>query len=533
MVGFVFLDAGYDLSNSCVKTFVLAASPQAHHVSLLVLGVLMSAVGGCVTALTGLFDLGSILTQGTSLDPVVAQALLQASFIVTLALVCTLCTLVSGHASSTTPGHVHDIAIPNPSSSGRDIEQSIIASFGTLHTDVQENVIMATTSPYEAFSATPTANPDRQVFLFPENADSAETFLKSAPRAPAPASEPGQSVKLDTMASSPGANKHLMTYLATSQPRDVDGPGDETAETMADEGNDLMVTSFMDTDVLLEKKSKEKKHRKQRPTPVQCRRIDDIMKMATSKMKENGEATTQAFEFTSSSAIRKAESVSRKDSQVAHSDSNSATDSDGETKRLIKNDRSGLCPGGAACHSKRCPELRCCGRLDRNKRNLVLICLASFFMAGSVQSYNLCVTDYVGKVIFSGDPEADPGSQSYAAYQEGLRAGSLGMLFLNSAYILFNLVHRKILNCFGPKTELLVFSTVQAKSLTGAGKVKVGTTMALVTSMMPLAYVVTCRCADVQFTSRRHHRRRKIELARQLYKSITATADALVDQHPR
>ncbi|KAK7493857.1 hypothetical protein BaRGS_00014998 [Batillaria attramentaria] len=92
----------------------------------------------------------------------------------------------------------------------------------------------------------------------------------------------------------------------------------------------------------------------------------------------------------------------------------------------------------------------------------------------------------------------------------------------------------------GPKTELLVFSTVQvgllaalrltdeqyvfyvtsavygvfrsmmytipfmlanemcqeeAKSLTGAGKVKVGTTMALVTSMMPLAYVVVCSMA--------------------------------------
>nr|KAG5701657.1 hypothetical protein BaRGS_027815 [Batillaria attramentaria] len=41
------------------------------------------------------------------------------------------------------------------------------------------------------------------------------------------------------------------------------------------------------------------------------------------------------------------------------------------------------------------------------------------------------------------------------------------------------------------------------------------------------------RRADVQFTSRRqYHRRRKIELARQLYNSIT-TADALADQHPR
>ena len=64
ILGFVFLDMGNDFSNSCLRSFVFASTAREQHVSLLVMGVLMSAAGGCVAAVLGLFDVGVLLTDG-------------------------------------------------------------------------------------------------------------------------------------------------------------------------------------------------------------------------------------------------------------------------------------------------------------------------------------------------------------------------------------------------------------------------------------------------------------------------------------
>ena len=61
MAGFVFMDLGFDLTNSAVKTCLLTHSVPADHVSLLIIGVFMSALGGCVTSVSGLLDLSSLL----------------------------------------------------------------------------------------------------------------------------------------------------------------------------------------------------------------------------------------------------------------------------------------------------------------------------------------------------------------------------------------------------------------------------------------------------------------------------------------
>ena len=61
MAGFVFMDLGFDLTNSAVKTCMLTHSVPADHVSLLVTSVFMSALGGCVTSVSGLLDLSSLL----------------------------------------------------------------------------------------------------------------------------------------------------------------------------------------------------------------------------------------------------------------------------------------------------------------------------------------------------------------------------------------------------------------------------------------------------------------------------------------
>lgn len=92
---------------------------------------------------------------------------------------------------------------------------------------------------------------------------------------------------------------------------------------------------------------------------------------------------------------------------------------------------------------------RCCRCMTRTSRKLVLICTSMFFMAGAWQSFNTCMTDYLGKVLYGGDPEADAGSQSYTAYQQGMRTGSFGILLLNVAYVIFNLLQRALLAVVG------------------------------------------------------------------------------------
>lgn len=91
----------------------------------------------------------------------------------------------------------------------------------------------------------------------------------------------------------------------------------------------------------------------------------------------------------------------------------------------------------------------CCKTLTRKTWKLALICTSMFFMAGAWQSFNICTTDYLGKVIYGGDPEADPNSQSYAAYQQGMRTGSFGVLLLNVSYVIVNLLQRKLLAVAG------------------------------------------------------------------------------------
>ena len=61
MAGIVVMDMATDLTNSAVKTCMLTHSLPADHASLLVTGVFMSALGGCVTSVSGLVHFSSLL----------------------------------------------------------------------------------------------------------------------------------------------------------------------------------------------------------------------------------------------------------------------------------------------------------------------------------------------------------------------------------------------------------------------------------------------------------------------------------------
>nr|KAG5698346.1 hypothetical protein BaRGS_010932 [Batillaria attramentaria] len=149
MAGFVLLDIGYDLSNASVKTYMLSVSHQADHVSLLVMGVLMSALGGCSTAATGLVDLTPILGVTSTTSAVCGQAVVQLLTIMVLTLLCTFSSLVS--APSDAPNKEDEVKLlPEPTDEGGEVGVVVDMSTATLQTEVQESIIMATTSPVDA-----------------------------------------------------------------------------------------------------------------------------------------------------------------------------------------------------------------------------------------------------------------------------------------------------------------------------------------------------------------------------------------------
>nr|KAG5714522.1 hypothetical protein BaRGS_006968 [Batillaria attramentaria] len=60
------------------------------------------------------------------------------------------------------------------------------------------------------------------------------------------------------------------------------------------------------------------------------------------------------------------------------------------------------------------------GNNSKFKRQLIWICLAVYFSAATVCIFSTLTTDYVGKAIYGGNPEAEPGSDSLRNYQTGV-----------------------------------------------------------------------------------------------------------------
>jgi hypothetical protein len=68
MAGFVLMDLSFDAINCAVKTLMLSHSGPQDHVSLLIVGVFVSAVGGCVTPVTGMVELSRLLPHWSVLS---------------------------------------------------------------------------------------------------------------------------------------------------------------------------------------------------------------------------------------------------------------------------------------------------------------------------------------------------------------------------------------------------------------------------------------------------------------------------------
>ncbi|XP_067936836.1 solute carrier family 45 member 4-like [Watersipora subatra] len=84
-------------------------------------------------------------------------------------------------------------------------------------------------------------------------------------------------------------------------------------------------------------------------------------------------------------------------------------------------------------------------------KHMWILCLCNFFCWMSLVTYSLYFTDYVGQSIYKGKPESLLGTNERAAYDEGVRMGSLAMVLYSLSCALYSFAIVKLIDRFGTK----------------------------------------------------------------------------------
>ncbi|KAK7494538.1 hypothetical protein BaRGS_00014191, partial [Batillaria attramentaria] len=99
-------------------------------------------------------------------------------------------------------------------------------------------------------------------------------------------------------------------------------------------------------------------------------------------------------------------------------------------------------------------------------RPMFFICASMCFCCGAYFMFSM-MSDYLGKAVYGGNPAAKPGSVSLEKYRAGVRTATWGYLVVSVTYLLFNLVHRRVLAYLGQKTEFVVVQVLLGGTMTG------------------------------------------------------------------
>eukprot|EP01114_Cavostelium_apophysatum_P000664 TRINITY_DN10607_c0_g1_i1.p1 TRINITY_DN10607_c0_g1~~TRINITY_DN10607_c0_g1_i1.p1 ORF type:complete len:484 (+),score=88.05 TRINITY_DN10607_c0_g1_i1:45-1496(+) len=84
-------------------------------------------------------------------------------------------------------------------------------------------------------------------------------------------------------------------------------------------------------------------------------------------------------------------------------------------------------------------------------RTTFFILLAFFFTSAAGSPFLFYFTDFMGKDVYKGDPEADPNSDAYKLYDKGVRMGSLGTALSNVISIIFSIAIPYLMDRIGTK----------------------------------------------------------------------------------
>lgn len=84
-------------------------------------------------------------------------------------------------------------------------------------------------------------------------------------------------------------------------------------------------------------------------------------------------------------------------------------------------------------------------------KSLRILCLTNLFCWMSLVSYSLFLTEFVGAVVYGGDPVAPKGSESFELYQEGVRLGCFGLAIDSVSCAAYSLFIERLVHRFGAK----------------------------------------------------------------------------------
>lgn len=82
-------------------------------------------------------------------------------------------------------------------------------------------------------------------------------------------------------------------------------------------------------------------------------------------------------------------------------------------------------------------------------KSIRILCLTHLFTKMAILSYSLYFTDFVGEVIFNGDPQAPFESEAHQRYEEGVRFGCYGLAAFAFSCILYSIVIDKLIKAVG------------------------------------------------------------------------------------
>ncbi|XP_077525181.1 membrane-associated transporter protein-like [Amblyomma americanum] len=117
-------------------------------------------------------------------------------------------------------------------------------------------------------------------------------------------------------------------------------------------------------------------------------------------------------------------------------------------------------------------------------RSMMVLCLTNLFCWMSLVSYSLFLTDFVGAVVYGGDPVAAMGTESYRLYQSGVRLGCFGLAVDSVTCALYSMIIERLVRRFGAKP---VYVMGQAAYTVGVAVLAMSRTKAAVLLVSPSA----------------------------------------------
>ncbi|KAK7502756.1 hypothetical protein BaRGS_00006006 [Batillaria attramentaria] len=97
--------------------------------------------------------------------------------------------------------------------------------------------------------------------------------------------------------------------------------------------------------------------------------------------------------------------------------------------------------------------------------NFAIACLSLYMASSVLYSYNMYVSDFLGKELFGGAPSAPSGSPELEAYEDGVGLASSGLLIMFCSYFIVSVLQDRLLRVVGHKLDFCLSHFLMAAAV--------------------------------------------------------------------